>query len=1134
MEGLRRCLCCWTGGQVAQYVALKTAAGSGDDRVQQLGNGSLWIRESELMDDGQYLCQSTNGVGPDLSKVIALSVRVPARFRLSERNYTVRLDESVAMECVADGDLPMSIVWSYAVEALKDRSRMQTASFRSDRGSGSRLLIGSVRREDTGFYVCSAENVYGRDVFTALLVIVERADPPRDLVVVERGSDHVRLNWAAGFDGNSPITGWMVQVRTKEEGDWQNATAVTSDVGGLSADVTGLRPATVYEARISASNQLGFGRPSDMVTFKTAESEPSGAPRDVDVKAIGSRSLQITWKPPEEEFKNGKIIGYHVGYKKNNSNSPYLYVTKQLEETCILENLEKFMSYAVHVQALTAVGPGPRSEDVIATTLEDVPSHYPDEIRAVAVSSEGILVSWLPPPLDTLHGNLEGFKVVYRITREDEDETDATTIVTKKLGVTLVGLRKYTNYSIQLLAYTRVGEGVASPPIHVMTLESTPDMPADVKAVVAGSDKVLVSWKPPLHANGVLTKYTVYRRDITSAQAIPQSIDLHPSLSSHLVTGLSLYYRYGFRVSASTAVGESESTREIVVSTVDNVSARIASFSSVVYVYWYDSVFLHCLAVGMPPPNVTWKKRGVVLSPFGNNNRVLPNGTLVLFDVQSSDAAEYTCRAENENGADEITASVIVQAPPRSPVLSVSMTTSSSIQVVWRTASNGGSRISGFSLFYRPHGSTDWSSMDLGSNNRSYVANDLLCGSEYSFYLRAHNRMGEGVPSNIISVKTNGSSPIMPPQSLILSHVNSTFAILAMDEWQVADCPILFYDVQYQFYGDNEWHYIQRLIHPNITSYRIDLHPSTWYIVKVTAHSSAGSTECILKFATKSYFGATVEPIRIEYRRTMPFYKNIYIMLSASVVLVVGLITAVAVGLYCRRWQLRKRYRATASRLRQDPKTAFVVPSDDADKLATTSVAEDRRDIQTYVAAPSLTYSALHQMPPPPLRTGVDVRTSERREEAALHDRILCDDENESFDQNPDRINEENIEEEEQIAKATTTQEDDLSICPYATFPLSHHLSAFHAQNRYDNLNETISDVNVIASPSQEITNDAQKSQYQNFQESLRRDSNVPPMSGASSSKRPVRSAHPPPPPIRRTLTLSRDIPSRSASLPKE
>lgn len=151
--------------------------------------------------------------------------------------------------------------------------RIQTTSFSSDGGSGSRLLISSAQREDTGFYVCSAENVYGSDIFTALLVVMEHADPPRDVVVVERGSRRVKLNWASGFDGNSPITGWVVQVRTEEGGAWQNWTAVTFDVSGLLvADVMGLRPATVYGARISASNQLGIGRPSDVVTFRTAES----------------------------------------------------------------------------------------------------------------------------------------------------------------------------------------------------------------------------------------------------------------------------------------------------------------------------------------------------------------------------------------------------------------------------------------------------------------------------------------------------------------------------------------------------------------------------------------------------------------------------------------------------------------------------------------------------------------------------------------------------------------------------------------------------------------------------------------------------------------------------------------------
>lgn len=49
---------------------------------------------------------------------------------------------------------------------------------------------------------------------------------------------------------------------------------------------------------------------------------------------------------------------------------------------------------------------------------------------------------------------------------------------------------------------------------------SVPGMPSDIKAIAAGSDRVLVSWKPPLHANGIITKYTVYVRDITSGQVI--------------------------------------------------------------------------------------------------------------------------------------------------------------------------------------------------------------------------------------------------------------------------------------------------------------------------------------------------------------------------------------------------------------------------------------------------------------------------------------------------------------------------------------------------------------------------------------------------------------------------------------
>ena len=51
-------------------------------------------------------------------------------------------------------------------------------------------------------------------------------------------------------------------------------------------------------------------------------------------------------------------------------------------------------------------------------------------------------------------------------------ETDVNTVVTTSLEVTIENLEKYTNYSIQVLAFTRKGEGVGNKAIFVRTMEN--------------------------------------------------------------------------------------------------------------------------------------------------------------------------------------------------------------------------------------------------------------------------------------------------------------------------------------------------------------------------------------------------------------------------------------------------------------------------------------------------------------------------------------------------------------------------------------------------------------------------------------------------------------------------------------
>lgn len=98
----------------------------------------------------------------------------------------------------------------------------------------------------------------------------------------------------------------------------------------------------------------------------------------------------------------------------------------------------------------------------------------------------------------------------------------------------------------------------------------------------------------------------------------------------------------------------------------------------------------------------------------------------------------------------------IVAAPPKKPSLTVAASTSSTIQINWRSGSNGGSRIQGFNVYFKKeHG--DWTSVTLSSQNRSFTANGLRCGTKYMFHVRAFNRVGNGIRSETIEVQTNGS-----------------------------------------------------------------------------------------------------------------------------------------------------------------------------------------------------------------------------------------------------------------------------------------------------------------------------------------------------------------------------------------
>ena len=85
-----------------------------------------------------------------------------------------------------------------------------------------------------------------------------------------------------------------------------------------------------------------------------------------------------------------------------------------------------------------------------------------------------------------------------------------------------------------------------------------------MKALPVGEGSILVSWKRPLHLNGIILKYTVYMKyENADSRKIEQEFNVQPQKLSYLVRALQKNYEYHFAVTATTSRGEGEKTREV-------------------------------------------------------------------------------------------------------------------------------------------------------------------------------------------------------------------------------------------------------------------------------------------------------------------------------------------------------------------------------------------------------------------------------------------------------------------------------------------------------------------------------------------------------------------------------------------
>ncbi|XP_029040610.1 protein sidekick isoform X3 [Osmia bicornis bicornis] len=620
-------------------------------------------------------------------------------------------------------------------------------------------------------------------------------EPPTKLALSNIDAFSVVLQFTPGFDGNSSITKWTVQAQTTRNTTWYNIYEV-SDPDASTITVGGLIPFMQYKLRLIANNVVGASQPSEPTKeFQTIQAPPSHPPRNVTVRAMSATELRVRWIPLQQVEWYGNPRGYNVTYTEVRTNkSKSITIEDHTANSYILENMEEYALYEIVMQAFNDVGTSTLSPKAIERTRESVPSMGPVNVEANATSSTTILVRWGDVPIEHQNGQIEGFKVYYganaRSAFQYKNIPSNTTFTT-----TLTELRKFVQYHVQVLAYTRLGDGTLStPPVRVQTFEDAPGPPSNVSFPDVSFTTARIIWDTPEDPNGEILAYKVLFH-LNSSQDHQFSKEFPASDRTFRATGLEQEKYYMFSVTAQTRLGWGKTAYALVFTTNNRERPQAPSMPQVSRSQVQSRQITFSWTPGrdgFAPLRYYTVQQSENSGPFQTvPERVEPTLTsYTANNLKPFTLYQFRIQATNDIGPSSwSTESVQVQTLPAAPSkgvtgLKVVPITTSSIEVHWNSIDevywSGDHETGGYRVIYQPVSDFPTALQDtpkeeiLGIKATKIVLSDLTEDRYYEIVVLPFNSEGEGPSSPPVTVYVGEAVPTGEPQHLKAEPISST------------------------------------------------------------------------------------------------------------------------------------------------------------------------------------------------------------------------------------------------------------------------------------------------------------------------------------------------------------------------
>ncbi|XP_051257973.1 neural cell adhesion molecule 1a isoform X3 [Dicentrarchus labrax] len=363
---------------------------------------SLTLKNVQFTYAGQYLCTASNSIGED-NQYMYLEVRYAPKILGPVTVYTWE-GNPANISCEVEAHPVASVVWFR--DGLQLPSANTTNMKMYNTPTISYLEITPDSQNDFGSYNCTATNVMGTESKEFLLIQAEVPSSPEIEQVEPFSSTAVVEFDEPDSIGGVPIIKYRVQWRLLGQ-EWTGKEYNAED-DLTKIIITGLKPETTYEVKMSAINGKGEGESSPANTFKTepvlssetpppiaatsmALREPSAPKLEVKFQNKGS-SLKVNWI--EQDDGGSPIKHYLVRYKAKHVSDwkPEIRLPHG-SEYVVLSGLEWNTEYEVHVVAENQQGKSEPGILSFRTAIE--PTTIPDAMGGGSGLGTGAIVGIL-------------------------------------------------------------------------------------------------------------------------------------------------------------------------------------------------------------------------------------------------------------------------------------------------------------------------------------------------------------------------------------------------------------------------------------------------------------------------------------------------------------------------------------------------------------------------------------------------------------------------------------------------------------------------------------------------------------------------------------------------------------------